>query len=52
MGDPVLGSPDIRGVTADQIFDALETRAQMTFITMTEQEVNAVTAYLATFPSP
>jgi len=50
-GDPVLGSPNIQGVTADQIWAALDTRAQMTFITMTEQEVDAVTAYLGTLGS-
>lgn len=48
LGDPVLGSPDIRGVTEDQIWDALETRAQMTFITMSAEEVKAVSAYLGT----
>ena len=47
-GNPALGSPDIRGVTADQILDALETRAQMTFITLTDEEVRAVAAYLRT----
>lgn len=50
-GDPVLGSPDIQNVTADQIWDALETRALMTFITLTEEEVQAVAAYLGTIGS-
>ncbi len=47
-GDVAIGSPDIRGVTQAQIIDALETRAQMTFITMTDQEIKAVAAYLKT----
>ena len=47
-GDALLGSPDIRDVTEGQIWDALDTRAQMTFITLTDEEVRAVAAYLAT----
>ena len=47
-GNLELGSPDIRGATEDQIWDALETRALMTFITLTDEEVTAVAAYLST----
>lgn len=47
-GDATLGSPAIRGVTEDQIWDALDTRVQMSFITMTDEEVRAVAAYLKT----
>ena len=49
MGDVSVGSPDIRSVTEAQIWDALETRAQMTFMTLTNDEVRAVAAYLGTF---
>ena len=47
-GDVVIGSPDIRGVTEAQIVDALATRAQMAFITLTDDEIKAVAAYLQT----
>jgi mono/diheme cytochrome c family protein len=50
-GDPVFGSPNIQNVTADQIWDALETGALMTFITLTEEEVQAVATYLGTIGS-
>ena len=48
-GDLEIGSPDIRGVTESQIIDALITRVQMTFLDLSDYEVSAVAAYLATF---
>jgi len=48
-GDLEIGSPDIRGVTESQIIDALVTRVQMTFLDLSDYEVSAVAAYLATF---
>jgi mono/diheme cytochrome c family protein len=47
-GDTDIGSPNIRGVTEAQINDALATRAQMAFITLTNEEIRAVAAYLKT----
>jgi mono/diheme cytochrome c family protein len=47
-GDLEIGSPDIRGVTESQIIDALQTRVQMTFLDLSDYEVSAVAAYLAT----
>lgn len=47
-GDLTIGSPNIRGVTEGQIIDALATRAQMSFITLSDEELKAVAAYLKT----
>ena len=46
-GDPSQGAPDNRGASADTIFAALASRPQMSFITLTNDEVDAVAAYLA-----
>ena len=45
-GDPTYAAPDNRGATADQILDAIETRPQMAFLIMSNDEVQAVAAYL------
>lgn len=45
-GDPEMAAPDIRGRTATDIYNALDTRVQMAFITLTSEEVTAVAAYL------
>ena len=45
-GKPELATPQNRGATADMIWDALETRAQMTFLVLTNDEVRAIAAYL------
>lgn len=46
-GKAELASPDIRGADERKIWNALETRVQMSFIKMTSEEVSAVAAYLA-----
>lgn len=46
-GDPSQGAPDNRGASADTIFAALASRPQMSFITLTNDEIDAVAAYLA-----
>ena len=45
-GKPELAARDIRGRTAEDVYNALETRTQMAFIDLTSEEVNAVAAYL------
>ncbi len=45
-GDPVYASPSNRGATAEQILDAIETRPQMAFLVLSNDEVQAVAAYL------
>jgi mono/diheme cytochrome c family protein len=45
-GDPVYAAPSNRGATADQILDAIETRPQMAFLVLSNDEVQAVAAYL------
>ena len=47
-GDPAIGAPNIRGVTDAQIIDALNTRVQMSFLNLTNDEITAVAAYLMT----
>lgn len=46
MGKPELATPQNRGATADMIWDAIETRAQMTFLVLSNDEVRAIAAYL------
>lgn len=41
-----LASPNIRGKTVSDILRALETRAQMRFINLSDDELEAVAAYL------
>ncbi len=48
MGNPEFAAPDIRGKTYDLVADALITRAQMSFISLTDHEIRAVAAYLGT----
>lgn len=50
-GKAELASPDIRGAGEDMIWNALETRVQMSFITLKADEVSAVAAYLGQFTS-
>ncbi len=45
MGKPELATPQNRGATADMIWDAIETRAQMTFLVLSNDEVRAIAAY-------
>jgi mono/diheme cytochrome c family protein len=45
-GKPELATPPNRGATEDIIWNALQTRPQMTFISLTDQEIKAVAAYL------
>ena len=45
-GDPVYAAPDNRGATVDQILDAIDTRPQMAFLKLSNDEVQAVAAYL------
>ena len=46
-GKAELASPNIRGKTAQDVFSAMETRAQMNIVKLSDDEVNAVVAYLA-----
>lgn len=46
MGKPELATPKNRGATADMIWNALDTRAQMTFLVLSNDEVRAIAAYL------
>jgi len=48
MGIPDLAAPDIRGADFAMIADALATRAQMTTLTLSDADIKAVAAYLAT----
>lgn len=45
-GDPAYAAPSNRGATADQILDAIDTRPQMAFLKLSNDEVQAVAAYL------
>ncbi len=45
-GDPLYAAPSNRGATADQILDAIETRPQMAFLVLSNDEVQAIAAYL------
>lgn len=47
-GNPELAAPDIRERNAADIADALVTRAQMQFIVLSGDEIQAIAAYLAT----
>ena len=48
-GDAVIGSPDIRGKTLQDIINAIDTRAQMSYFTvLSTDEIKAIAAYLAT----
>jgi mono/diheme cytochrome c family protein len=49
-GLPEAAAPDIRGKDYLAVTDALITRAQMSFISLTDHEIRAVVAYLATLP--
>lgn len=46
LGDPAQGTPPNIGATAEFIEQALFDRPQMSFISITRDEVNAVAAYL------
>lgn len=46
-GNTELGAPNILERNEDDIWNALDTRAQMSFISLTPQQVRAVAAYLA-----
>lgn len=46
QGKPEVGAPPNIGVTEADIAAALQDRAQMTFIKMTDDEIKAVAAYL------
>ncbi len=45
-GKPELAAPPNRGATAEMIYGALQDRPQMSFITLTNEEIEAVAAYL------
>jgi len=47
-GNPEFAAPDIRGKDYLAVSDALITRAQMSFISLSDHEIRAVVAYLAT----
>lgn len=46
QGKPEVGAPPNIGATESEIAAALQDRAQMTFIKMTDEEIRAVAAYL------
>ena len=46
MGKPELATPKNRGATAEMIWNAIDTRAQMTFLVLSNDEVRAIAAYL------
>ena len=48
-GDPNIGSADIRGAGADRIRGALASVEMMAIVELTDEEIEAVAAYLATF---
>lgn len=48
MGNPELASPDIRGADFITIANALVERAQMTTLVLSDDDIKAVVAYLAT----
>jgi mono/diheme cytochrome c family protein len=45
-GDTIIGAPDNRGASADQIWDALDRVANMAYITLDTDEAKAISAYL------
>lgn len=45
-GKAEFATPPNRGATEELIWDALQTRPQMSFITLTDQELKAVSTYL------
>ena len=45
-GNQVIGAPDNRGSTPDQIYDALDRVPNMAYITLTSDEAKAISAYL------
>jgi len=47
QGNTVIGAPPNIGATRDMIWNALDTRAQMSYLVLTPDEVNAIAAYLA-----
>jgi len=47
-GIPDLASPDVRGADFAMIADALINRAQMTTLVLSDDEIKAVVAFLAT----
>ena len=47
-GDPTIGSADIRGANAERIQGALASVDMMSIIELTDEEIDAVAAYLAT----
>ena len=45
-GMPELATPSNRGASVDMIWGALESRPQMSFLVLTDEEVTAISAYL------